>query len=267
MNDNKTHDALDSTSLKNIALKALPLIDLTSLNETDTDAVITKLCQDAHTPYGQVAAVCVYPKFVEHAKLWLKQEGSNVKVATVTNFPNGGNDPHLAMKETELARQYGADEIDIVFPYQAFMAGDRKIAQDLVQSCREACGDNLVLKVILESGVMQSESDIRSASEICIEQGADFLKTSTGKVAVNATLEATGYMLDTIKQSGKVVGFKAAGGIKTTEQAMDYLALAESIMGTDYLKANRFRFGASSLLNHLLASIEGRAHSSTNSGY
>lgn len=247
---------------------ALSLMDLTSLNDTDTDQNIIDLCSNASSEYGHVAAVCVYPQFIETALDSLHSHNAKgVKVATVTNFPHGKNDPSLAQKETEKATLMGAHEVDVVFPYQAFMAGDKKVAADLVAASREACGDKAQLKVIIESGVLQTESLIRSASEICIEQGAHFIKTSTGKVEVNATLDATRYMLTSIKESGQNVGFKAAGGIKTLEQATDYLALANELMGKDWVNANTFRFGASSLLANLLASIKGISHTDSAGNY
>ncbi len=247
---------------------ALSLMDLTSLNDSDTDQTIIDLCANAKSEHGQVAAVCVYPQFIETALESLKNNGAEgVQVATVTNFPHGKNDPILAQKETEKAVLLGADEVDVVFPYQAFMAGDNKVAADLVAASREACGDKAKLKVIIESGELKSEQLIRTASEICIEQGAHFIKTSTGKVEVNATLEATRYMLTSIKESGREVGFKAAGGIKTLEQSNDYLALAAEIMGSNWVNATTFRFGASSLLASLLAEIKGENYSVDKDSY
>lgn len=247
---------------------ALSLMDLTSLNDNDTDQNIIDLCSKASSDSGQVAAVCVYPQFIETALDSLHSHSAKgVKVATVTNFPHGKNDPVLAQKETEKAVLAGAHEVDVVFPYQAFMAGDTKVASDLVAASREACSDKAQLKVIIESGVLQTERLIRSASEICIEQGAHFVKTSTGKVDVNATLEATKYMLTSIKESGRSVGFKAAGGIKTLEQASDYLALANELMGDAWVSRETFRFGASSLLANLLAVIKGEAHSAPVGNY
>lgn len=256
-----------STKIEQAKL-ALSLMDLTSLNETDTDQNIIDLCANASSEHGQVAAVCVYPQFIETALDSLHSHNAKgVKVATVTNFPHGKNDPTLAQKETEKAVLVGADEVDVVFPYQAFMAGDVKVAADLVAASREACADKAQLKVIIESGKLQSEQLIRHASEICIEQGAHFIKTSTGKVEVNATLEATEFMLKTIKESGKSVGFKAAGGIKTLDQANDYLALADKIMGPGWANSDTFRFGASSLLASLLAAIKGENYSVNKDSY
>lgn len=247
---------------------ALSLMDLTSLNDHDTAQNIIDLCSNAASEYGQVAAVCVFPQFIETALDSLQRHNiKGVKVATVTNFPHGKNDPTLAQKETEKAVLIGADEVDVVFPYQAFMAGDNKVAADLVQASKEACSDKAQLKVIIESGKLQSEKLIRHASEICIEQGADFIKTSTGKVETNATLEATEYMLQSIKSSGKKVGFKAAGGIKTLEQANDYIELANKIVGSDWVNSNTFRFGASSLLASLIAAIKGETHTVNNGSY
>lgn len=247
---------------------ALSLMDLTSLNDNDTDQSIISLCSNAISEHGQVAAVCVYPQFIETALDSLHtHHAKGVKVATVTNFPHGKNDPALAQKETEKAVFMGAHEIDVVFPYQALMAGDIKIGADLVAATREACGSKAQLKVIIESGGLHSEQLIRQASEICIEQGADFIKTSTGKVEVNATLDATKYMLTSIKESGLNIGFKAAGGIKTLEQANDYLVLASKIMGDNWANKDTFRFGASSLLANLLAIIKGESITASTGNY
>lgn len=256
------------TELNNQAKLALSLMDLTSLNDSDTDQSIIELCSNASSEYGQVAAVCVYPQFIETALDSLHSHNAKgVKVATVTNFPHGKNDPILAQKETEKAVLVGAHEVDVVLPYQALMAGDVKVAQDLVAASKEACGDKAQLKVIIESGVLQTEQLIRQASEICIEQGADFIKTSTGKVDINATLAATGFMLNSIKESGQQVGFKAAGGIRTLGQAIEYLQLADNIMGKGWVNPNTFRFGASSLLGSLIAELSGKAHNADSGSY
>lgn len=246
-------------NLKQYAEKALSLMDLTTLNDDDTDAKVIALCQNAKTSFGTPAAVCVYPRFVPIVRKTLKQLGiEQVKIATVTNFPHGNDDIEIALAETQAAIAYGADEVDVVFPYRALMAGDEQIGFELVKRCKAACAENnVLLKVIIESGELKTEALIRKASEISIQAGADFIKTSTGKVAVNATPESAKAMLETIRDLGVAdkVGFKAAGGVKTTEEAKLYLELASEILGKTWADSAHFRFGASSLLANLLATL------------
>lgn len=256
------------TDANPLAQQALQLMDLTSLNDSDTDAVITKLCESARTPFGSPAAVCVYPAFIATARKALVLSGlSQVRVATVTNFPDGSADLDRAVRETRDAVAAGAHEVDVVLPYRTLMAGDADVPAALVRACKAACGSAVALKVIIESGELKTPALIREASDIAIAAGADFIKTSTGKVAVNATLEAAEIMLTAIAESGKDVGFKAAGGIRTSAEAAQYLALAERILGADWITPRHFRFGASSLLNDLLATLKGQAPSASTSGY
>ncbi|WP_422136011.1 deoxyribose-phosphate aldolase [Endozoicomonas sp. ALD040] len=245
------------TDLTAISRQALQLMDLTSLNDNDTPEVIIDLCHTAKTPAGNTAAVCVYPRFVPIAKKTLKELGLNdVTVATVSNFPKGSDDIELAVTETRAAVAYGADEVDVVFPYSAFMNGDEAIGAELVRRCKEVCADKVILKVIIESGKLKDPALIRRGSEICIEAGADFIKTSTGKVPVNATPESARIMLEAIRDSGKQnVGFKPAGGIRTAQDAAEHLAIAVDIMGKEWIDRNHYRFGASSLLGSLLVTL------------
>lgn len=236
---------------------ALSLMDLTSLNDDDTDDVIDDLCLSVNTAFGQTAAVCVYPRFVKRALSVLDEHHARqVKVATVTNFPHGNTDIAAAVRETEAAITDGADEIDVVFPYRALITGDVAVGAELVAQCKDACGKH-TLKVIIESGELKSPALIQQASEIAITNGADFIKTSTGKVAVNATPTAAEIILNVIKNSGKKVGFKAAGGVRSVADAKTYLQLAESIMGEQWITPETFRFGASGLLGSLLATLNG----------
>ena len=250
--------------LQQAAQRALQLMDLTTLNDNDTDASVIALCHQAKSPAGHTAAVCVYPRFVPVARKTLKEIGAvDIKIATVTNFPHGNDDIGIAVAETKAAVAYGADEVDVVFPYRALMAGNQEIGFELVKACKAACGDNVLLKVIIESGELKTPELIRSASEIAIAAGADFVKTSTGKVAVNATPEAAKIMLEVIKEKNPAVGFKAAGGVKNAEQAADYLALAESVLGENWVSAKTFRFGASSLLGSLLQTLGHQSQTSS----
>ncbi|WP_417362188.1 deoxyribose-phosphate aldolase [Gallaecimonas pentaromativorans] len=244
------------TDLQTAARQALGLMDLTTLNDNDTDAKVVVLCHDAVTPVGNTAAICIYPRFIPVARKTLRELGveGKVKIATVTNFPHGGDDIAIAVSETRAAVAYGADEVDVVFPYRALMAGNEQVGFELVKACKEACGE-VLLKVIIESGELKEPALIRKASDIAIAAGADFIKTSTGKVAVNATLEASEIMLTAIKESGKDISFKPAGGVRTAEDAAQYLELAERIMGPGWLSPAHFRFGASSLLGSLLGTL------------
>lgn len=249
---------------KDWAALALSLMDLTSLNDDDTDEKIRQLCQNATTPFGQTAAVCVYAPFVKTAKAALADNG--VKIATVANFPQGGED--IAAVEAEIRAQVAdnADEIDVVFPYCALIAGNETLAGELVAAAKTACQGKL-LKVIIETGELKTPALIKRASEIAIENGADFIKTSTGKVAVNATPQAAEIMLNVIKDSGKNVGFKAAGGVRSVEDAKIYLQLAEKIMGDNWVSAATFRFGASGLLGSLLATLADETPALNTSSY
>lgn len=252
---------------KDYAKQALSLMDLTSLNDNDTDEIIHDLCIAANTPFGQTAAVCVYPAFVKTAISTLDENhAKQVKVATVTNFPHGNAEVETAVRETEAAIADGADEVDVVFPYRALIGGDEAIGAALVAECKAVCGDK-ALKVIIESGELKSPELIKKASEIAINSGADFIKTSTGKVPVNATLATAEIMLNAIKDSGKNVGFKAAGGVRSVEDATAYLQLAEKIMGKDWVNADTFRFGASGLLASLLATLNDETPAENTASY
>jgi len=228
----------------------ISLLDLTSLNDDDNISVIQNLCQRASTTVGHVAAVCLYPEFVAIAKAALKN--TSIKIATVANFPDGNDHLTPAIKSIEQAIQAGANEIDLVMPYHAFLAGNTAIVEKFVYACKEVCSQAITLKVILETGVFPSVDLIYTASRLVIESGADFIKTSTGKSQVNATLEAAIYILLAIKDSGRKIGFKAAGGIRTYAQAISYIKLAELIMGEDWVSSKTFRLGASSLLDTIL---------------
>ncbi|WP_417329881.1 deoxyribose-phosphate aldolase [Halomonas cupida] len=244
------------TDLTRIARQALPLMDLTSLNADDNDAVIESLCQRAGTPAGSPAAVCIYPQFIVTARraLTAHQLNGKVKIATVTNFPAGNEDVMAAARETRDAVAAGADEVDVVFPWRALMAGDESTGLELVEMSKAASGGRL-LKVIIESGELKDPQLIRRASELAIAGGADFIKTSTGKVAVNATPEAARVMLEVIRDSKQSVGFKAAGGVRSAEDAAVYLQLANDIMGPGWVSPDTFRFGASGLLDNLLMTL------------
>ncbi|UCZ80187.1 deoxyribose-phosphate aldolase [Pectobacterium carotovorum] len=247
------------TKLTTAAQRALALMDLTTLNEDDTDEKVTALCRQANSPAGKTAAICIYPRFIPLAKKILREQGTpDIRIATVTNFPHGNDDVAIAVAETKAAIAYGADEVDVVFPYRALIAGNAQIGFELVQACKAVCQDaHVLLKVIIETGELKQEARIRQASEIAIDAGADFIKTSTGKVPVNATPESAAIMLKAIRDKGvgERVGFKAAGGVRNAEDAAIYLQLADDIMGAEWATAQHFRFGASSLLASLLTTL------------
>lgn len=253
--------------MSNTAKTAISLIDLTSLTNSESIDDIVSLCQQAQSPAGNTAAICIYPRFIPYAKKQLKAQGTpEVKIATVTNFPHGNDDIDIAVAETKAAVAYGADEVDVVFPYRALMEGDETTGFELVKACKAACGREAILKVIIESGELKSPELIKRASELAIDAGADFIKTSTGKVPVNATLEAAKIMLTVIAEKNTNVGFKPAGGVKNDQDAAEYLSLAASILGNDWVTSQSFRFGASSLLPNLLTAL-GYESKSNGSGY
>ncbi|MDP4022723.1 deoxyribose-phosphate aldolase [Methylobacterium sp. NEAU 140] len=231
-----------------VAARALPLLDLTDLGDACTEAKAAALCRDARL--GGVAAVCVWPRFVDQCARALR--GVGIPVATVINFPAGGTDSAAAADDAAEACRDGAHEIDLVLPYRAFLAGDAGTARDVVEATRDACPD-AVLKVILETGELRAPETIRAASRLALEAGADFLKTSTGKSPVSATPEAAEAMLAEIRASGRPAGLKVSGGLRTVADAALYLALADRIMGPGWASQKTFRLGASSLFGALMA--------------
>jgi deoxyribose-phosphate aldolase len=237
------------------ARRALKLLDLTDLTDTCREDQVEQLIQKALTPHGPVAAICIWPSFVSFASKRL--DGKNVKIATVINFPKGGDDVERAISDAEEAVDDGADEIDLVMPYKSFLAGDEPIARSMIAEVKDCLPDEVRLKVILETGLYPDQETIERASHLAIEEGADFIKTSTGKAAVAATPEAARTMLSVVKATGGNVGFKPAGGIRTVADARLYLGLADDIMGPAYANADHFRFGASGVYDALMAAITG----------
>ncbi|MCW8995432.1 MAG: deoxyribose-phosphate aldolase [Psychromonas sp.] len=245
------------SDLKTASRLGIQLMDLTTLNDDDNEQKVLQLCADAHTTAGDTAAVCIYPRFIPIARKALREQNTpHIKIATVCNFPLGQDDEQRVQAETRAAIAYGADEIDVVFPYRALIQGDSATGTSIIKACRKICGAHVTLKVIIESGELQSPALIKQASLLSIDAGADFIKTSTGKVPVNATLEAAKVMLEAIKESGRDVGLKIAGGVKDAQAVDDYLQLAIDIMGNDWVNPRHFRFGASSLLSSLLSELK-----------
>ena len=236
--------------LRASARTALSCLDLTSLNELDTEADIARLCARAQGPFGPVAAVCVWPRLAAFARAQLP---AHIAVAAVANFPHGDADLQSAVRDTHAIVQSGAQEVDVVLPYKALMAGDTHAVAHLLRAVRKAC-PGLLLKVILETGELKSDALIALASRLSLDAGADFLKTSTGKTPVNATEKAARTMLATIAadpHAAQRVGFKASGGIRTVADAAVYLDLFSALLGPQALTPARFRIGASSVLDDI----------------
>lgn len=248
---------------------AISMIDLTSLTDKETSEDIKKLCQKAKSNEGNTAAICIFPRYIPLAKKILLEQGTpDIKIATVTNFPDGNEDITIAVSETKAAIAYGADEVDVVYPYKALINGDINIGFELVEACKQVCPQNVLLKVIIESGELKTPALIKLASEVSIRAGADFIKTSTGKVKVNATPLAAEIMLKVIKSTnnGHIdTGLKIAGGVKDIDDVQLYLNLAKSILGDSWVEMSHFRFGASKLLDNLLITLDhtGKANHSS----
>lgn len=232
-----------------MAARAIACLDLTSLGETDDEAVIRTLAVRASS--AGVAAVCVWPAFVPVARAVLA--GSTVRVATVANFPDGGDDIGRAVAETAAAVAAGADEVDVVAPLQAVLDGDIGLVSELVEATRAVLPAGKTLKLILETGLLAEPSVLTAAARAAVMAGVDMLKTSTGKRPVGATLEAAAVLLDVIAEADGRVGLKVAGGVRTAAEAAAYLALCDARMGGDWATRQTFRIGASSLLDGLLA--------------
>lgn len=251
-------------SLQAVAERAIRLLDLTSLGDDDNAQAVAALCRRALAAPAPVAAVCLWPRFVAQAAALLGN--SSIRIAAVANFPAGDDDLDRAAREAAFIVKQGGNEVDLVMPYRRWLEGDTDGACSMIAACKNACGDDALLKVILEIGRLREPEKIYAASRDAIEAGADFVKTSTGKVEVSATLPAAEAMLRAIRDSGRDVGFKAAGGIRDTATAGDYLALADRMMGPDWADPRHFRFGASSLLDDLLARLAGKGGKSGPAG-
>lgn len=245
-------DPLTPKDAARIARRAIPLLDLTDLSESCDEPGIDALCRMARN--AGVAAVCVWPRFVARAARGL--QGSAIPVASVVNFPQGGEDVARTVEETRQALADGAREIDLVLPYRALLRGDMVPASGMVEAVREACADGAVLKVILETGALPDDAAIGAASRLALRAGADFIKTSTGKSPVSATPEAAETMLHAIRESDRPAGLKVSGGLRGVADAAPYLALADRIMGPDWASPRTFRLGASSLLVVLTDALE-----------
>ncbi len=235
------------------AARILRLLDPTDLSDSCSEEAVDTLCRKAVGPHGPVAAVCVWPRFVSRAARALA--GTPVRIATVVNFPAGGEDLERAVEDVEGGLADGATEFDLVMPWRAFLDGRPDPARTMIAGLRDVLGDR-VLKVILETGALPNVEAVKAAARLAIAAGADFLKTSTGKVAVGATPEAAEAILAIIRQAGRPVGLKVSGGIRTPGEAIRYLALVDAAMGPDWATPATFRIGASGLHEALVAAIE-----------
>jgi deoxyribose-phosphate aldolase len=244
-------------------LMALNMIDLTTLEGKDTPGKVRQMCYKAAHLHDQlpglptVAAICVYPSMVRLAKNELKNSG--IKVASVsTAFPSGQASSEVKMIDTRFAVDEGADEIDMVISRGKFLAGDYNFVFDEIAAIKEVCG-KARLKVILETGELATLDNVRKASDLAIHAGADFIKTSTGKIQPAATMQVTYTMLMAIRdhydKTGKMVGMKPAGGISTSKLALHNLVMVKEVLGDAWLTNEWFRFGASSLANDVLMQI------------
>lgn len=233
--------------------RLMACLDLTRLGDSDTPSDIHALCDLAARLPVAPAALCVHPEMITSARAGLQRVGlPAVLVATVVNFPDGAEDPARCRREILRARGAGAQEIDAVLPWRSLLAGDADAVVASLRAMREA-SQGLTLKVIIESGELGSTSHIREASLMAIHEGADFIKTSTGKARAHATRQAAEAMLVAIAETGGRCGFKAAGGIRTPEQADAYLAIADRVLGPDWCRPSHLRIGASSLAEALQA--------------
>ncbi|MDP8905612.1 MAG: deoxyribose-phosphate aldolase [Chloroflexota bacterium] len=242
---------------------AIRMMDLTTLEGKDTAGKVRALCAKGVRPdpsdssIPSVAAICIYPTLIAVGRAALR--GTRVKVAAVaTGFPSGQTFTDIKLSETRQAVEAGADEIDMVIDRGAFLQGDYRSVFEEIVAVKEACG-NAHLKVILETGELETYDNVRRASILAMAAGADFIKTSTGKVTPAATLPVTLVMLDAIRdfhrRTGRAVGMKPAGGIRTAKDAISYLVVLYETLGPGWMTPDRFRLGASSLLNDVLMQI------------
>ncbi len=244
-------------------LVTLNMIDLTTLEGKDSEGKVKQMCykamhlMDSYPGLPTVAAVCVYPSMVKTAKKAV--EGSGIKVASVaTGFPSGQAPRDVKIRDTKYAVAQGADEVDMVISRGKFLEGEYNYVFDEIATIKEACGEAR-LKVILETGELVTYDKVRKASDIAMYAGADFIKTSTGKVVPAATMPVTLVMLEAIRdfyyKTGKMIGMKPAGGISKSKLALHYLVMLNEILGEDWMNNHWFRFGASSLANDVLMQL------------
>ena len=258
-------DNLESARTTDVYRMIFGCIDLTTLNATDSPSSVARFTERVnefetdHADIPPVAAICVYPNFAPVVRTVL--DVSEVKIACVSaGFPSSQTFPEVKVAETALAVEGGADEIDVVMNLGNFLDGDWEEVCDELSELKHSCRDSH-LKVILETGALATAENIRAASVLAMYSGADFIKTSTGKGYPGASLEAAYVMCSCIKEyyekTGRKVGFKAAGGVSTTDEALGYYCIVKAVLGEEWLNAEGFRIGASRLANNLLSDILG----------
>ena len=257
---------LDENDNLEVKKQILNCIDLTTLKCTDTEESVLKFTEkvndltDSYPDIPTIAAVCVYPNMAEIVSDTLEADGVNIACVS-GGFPSSQTFMEVKVAETAMALHCGADEIDIVMPVGKFLSGDYEGVCDEISELKDICGDKK-LKVILETGVLMTAENIKKAALICMYSGADFIKTSTGKEAISATPDAAPVMCEAIreyyKETGRKVGFKAAGGINTVKKALAYYTIVKEVLGNEWLNNEWFRIGASSLANPLLTEITGQ---------
>ena len=257
---------LDENDNLEVKRQILNCIDLTTLKCTDTEESVLKFTEkvndltDSYPDIPTIAAVCVYPNMAEIVSDTLEADGVNIACVS-GGFPSSQTFMEVKVAETAMALHCGADEIDIVMPVGKFLSGDYEGVCDEISELKDICGDKK-LKVILETGVLMTAENIKKAALICMYSGADFIKTSTGKEAISATPDAALVMCEAIreyyKETGRKVGFKAAGGINTVKKALAYYTIVKEVLGNEWLNNEWFRIGASSLANPLLTEITGQ---------
>jgi deoxyribose-phosphate aldolase len=246
---------------------ALACLDLTTLGDADTETEVAALAARAARVADRVgppAALCVWPRLAAFAR---REAPPAVAIAAVANFPHGGTDVDAAVRDADAIVQAGAQEVDLVLPWRAFMAGDASSVVAVLRAVRRAC-EGRVLKVILETGALADDARIRSAAVLALAEGADFLKTSTGKVPVGATPAAARALLETIAATpGSRAGFKASGGVRTVADAAVYIGLVREVLGAGALTPARFRLGASTLLDDIETLLAGGPPAAVSDAY
>jgi deoxyribose-phosphate aldolase len=256
------------TTPEDHARLALACLDLTTLNDAHAtaggEAEVAALAVRARGPFGPPAALCVWPRLAAFAR---REAPASVAIAAVANFPHGGTDVSAAVRDTAVIVEAGAQEVDLVLPWRALMSGDAAAVVAVLRAVRRAC-DGLRLKVILETGELADDALMRRAAALALAEGADFLKTSTGKTSVGATPTAARALLETIASTaGSTAGFKASGGVRTVADAALYAGLVREILGEAALTPQRFRLGASGLLDDIEAVLGVGAPAGPGAGY
>lgn len=239
-------------SNEDVARQIIGLLELTSLNNDDTAQRILMLCQRAMTPFGAVAGVCVLPRFAGLARRTLDSwHAREIKVVAAINFPGGTGSVQSVESETRAALLAGADEIDLVYPFRAQLAGNRSAGSKVVAACKEVCRSRADLTVTLETGVLRDPQITHDVCRQVIQAEPAFIKTSTGKVTVNTTPQAARIMIEAIAEGGGQIGFKASGGVRTLAEAKVYLDMAHARFGPLWLQRGQLRIGGTSLLDDL----------------